>query len=424
MAMLVAVVVAMLGIVMLAGTAYAHTESIHEGMSLKPTPQNRPPVPEVITWSISEESPEPHDRERLVSIIEKSFDMWAKLNPELNFKQVEEDHDILVIFNLDDRSFATVPSPYDYTGVIHLELGRYDCRGEQIEYAANPLVNIMMHEIGHILGLGHTLEEGHLMSGNDKFTQDPFDTLGYNIPTDLPVERTYVGSEPIRVRLDAISKEQTDLRALYEYPYPSDVRETLKLLVERELNLNRALICRNGQFPHGDTSTLDQRVALLYDDVAILDAKLTSIQATLNTINTSIDAILDRLVALETGTSGSTPPTPEPEPEPEPTPSPTPEPEPTMGIIEGKIYNDSNNNDILDAGEPGIPNRTVLLTNYNDWTEILQITTDSNGDYFIELPAGSTWLVQVGGTGIFDYTTVQSGSATVVNLGLIFLSTE
>ena len=384
MAMLVAAV-AMLAIVMLAGTAYAHTnENGYEGISLEPTQQNRPPVPDVITWSISEESPEPRDRERVVLAIEKAFDIWAGLNPELNFKQVAEDGDISIFWDLDD-GWGIAWTTDNYTGSMGFSLGNYDCRGELNEKASDRITSTMLHEIGHILGLGHHKDPKHLMRGSHPPPEDgPFETLGFNIPDRLHVGVFYVGSDQFYARYDVITD---DIGSLFPNVDPE--------LNERRDALEDALDCMRGTLPE-DYGTLDQRVALLYDDVAILDAKLTSIQTTLNTINTSIDAILDRLVALETGTSELTP---------------------IIGI-EGKVYNDSNNNDILDTGELGIPNRTVLVISLADPSDVNRLTTDSNGDYSIKLDAKSGWLVQVEGTNVYSYTTVQSAFTTVINLGL------
>ena len=90
---------------------------------------------------------------------------------------------------------------------------------------------------------------------------------------------------------------------------------------------------------------------------------------------------------------------------------------PIIGI-EGKVYNDFNDNDSLDAGESGVPNRTVILVNLTNLSDIKRLTTDPNGDYSIELDAGSGWLVQVEGTNVYSYVTVQSGAPTITNLGL------
>ena len=142
-------------------------------------------------------------------------------------------------------------------------------------------------------------------------------------------------------------------------------------------------------YDNSSTADLESRLT-------VLETMINTIQITLNTINMSIDTIIDRLAVLETG---------------------TPTPEPIIGV-EGKVYDDSNNNGSLDVGESGVPNRTILVISLADTSDVNRLTTDSNGDYSIELDAGSGWLVQVEGTNVYSYVTVQSGSPTIINLGL------
>ena len=59
----------------------------------------------------------------------------------------------------------------------------------------NTVSNTIMHEIGHSLSLEHTLDENHLMFGDDEFVEINFNDMGYNIPT--PFEEFYLGQEEL-----------------------------------------------------------------------------------------------------------------------------------------------------------------------------------------------------------------------------------
>ncbi|MEL1265734.1 SdrD B-like domain-containing protein [Pseudoxanthomonas putridarboris] len=62
------------------------------------------------------------------------------------------------------------------------------------------------------------------------------------------------------------------------------------------------------------------------------------------------------------------------------------------GSIAGRVYNDGNNNGVIDAGEGGFPNVQVVLTGTNDLGEAVEVTvtTDSEGRYrFDDLRPGT-----------------------------------
>ena len=133
------------------------------------------------------------------------------------------------------------------------------------------------------------------------------------------------------------------------------------------------------------------------DPDASLESRITNLETEIADLKTLLIEIIKRLEALETGT-------------------PAPEPVITTGIS-GTVYTDSNNNDILDAGESGVSNRSVIAVKLSDQTDISRDTTDANGDYSFDLEAGG-YLVQVEGTDAFAYVTILDGSILTQNLGI------
>ncbi|HFQ62503.1 MAG TPA: hypothetical protein ENK39_09440, partial [Epsilonproteobacteria bacterium] len=59
-----------------------------------------------------------------------------------------------------------------------------------------------------------------------------------------------------------------------------------------------------------------------------------------------------------------------------------------ISVIAGTVYEDTDGNGVQDAGEPGIPNVTVTIT--DRFGEEQNLTTDANGNYAANVPAGDT----------------------------------
>ena len=153
------------------------------------------------------------DKEMVADSIKDALSYrWTKYNPEITFEYTTDQYNELFIH--------WEKAPKEHIGFqegksIMIGLGQYDCKGKWQHYSKETLSDIAAHETGHYLGLEHHKDKGHLMYGDDEFTRDPFDTLGYNIPPHLTKYTSYVESEKAEQRLDEqAAKTQAMYKAL------------------------------------------------------------------------------------------------------------------------------------------------------------------------------------------------------------------
>lgn len=201
---------------------------------------------EIVYYSF-EDVPSIPDKQIPVDALKKAIETWESINPNLEFIQSENS-------NIEIRWQTYASSTH--TGlatcssvlfgilsncVLDISVGVEDCNGNFVQDDENMVTNILMHEIGHSLKLGHTSEIGHLMYS----TQSPeiiFDTKGYAVPDRF--DELYVGQQilvqqekEIRAELESldikISREQSQYDEYYkQYEYyegktlsPSDYKK-------------------------------------------------------------------------------------------------------------------------------------------------------------------------------------------------------
>jgi len=210
-------------------------------MVLSPTPEKIQQISNAITSSENEiifysfdDVPSIPDKQIPVDALKKAIETWEASNPNLEFIQSENS-------NIEIRWQAYASSTH--TGlatcssvlygilnhcVLDISVGAEDCNGNFVQDDENMVANILMHEIGHALGLGHTSETGHLLYSTES-PQISFDTKGYVIPDRF--EELYVGQKAIvqqekeiRAELESldikISREQSqydEYKKQYEY---------------------------------------------------------------------------------------------------------------------------------------------------------------------------------------------------------------
>lgn len=176
-------------------------------VGLSPSVESIQQISNVITSSDNkivyysfEDVPSIPDKQIPINALKKAIETWEAINPNLEFIQSENS-------NIEIRWQVYATSTH--TGlatcstvlfgilshcVLDISVGANDCNDNFVQDDENMVANILMHEIGHTLGLGHTSETGHLMFSTES-PQIDFDTKGYAIPDRF--EELYIGQKAL-----------------------------------------------------------------------------------------------------------------------------------------------------------------------------------------------------------------------------------
>jgi len=210
-------------------------------VGLSPSVESIQQISNVITSSDNkivyysfEDVPSIPDKQIPINALKKAIETWEAINPNLEFIQSENS-------NIEIRWQVYATSTH--TGlatcstvlfgilshcVLDISVGANDCNSNFVQDDENMVANILMHEIGHTLGLGHTSETDHLMFSTES-PQIDFETNGYAIPDRF--DELYIGQKAllqqekeIRAEIESldikISREQSQYDEYYkQYEY-------------------------------------------------------------------------------------------------------------------------------------------------------------------------------------------------------------
>jgi len=184
---------------------------------------------QIIYYSF-EDVPNVPDKQIPIDALKKAIDTWEKYNPNLEFIESENSN-----IEIKWQKYASST----HTGlatcntvlfgilshcVLDISIGAEDCNSDFVQNDENMVVNILMHEIGHAMGLGHTSEENNLMYSTESPEID-YNVKGYSIPERF--EELYVGQKllltqekeiksQIKLLDGKITREQSQYDEYYE----------------------------------------------------------------------------------------------------------------------------------------------------------------------------------------------------------------
>lgn len=197
-------------IILLAGFGYAWYADLlpfnsETSKGLSPSIENLQQISNAVTseehqiiYYSFEDVPDVPDKQIPIDALKKAIDTWEKYNPNLEFiesknsnieikwqKYASSTHTGLATCN-------TVLFGILSHCVLDISIGAEDCNSNFVQNDENMVVNILMHEIGHAMGLGHTSEKNHLMYSTESPEID-YNTQGYSIPERF--EELYIGQK-------------------------------------------------------------------------------------------------------------------------------------------------------------------------------------------------------------------------------------
>ena len=172
-----------------------------------------------ITWNLIERKQnvlynmpyQPSDIPKFTQAVQKGFDIWESMNPNYDFVRSFEDPDIEVYWDMipSDEHLGLAHYSRIYSGTITINVGGFDCNDVYIEIDHDSITDTTMHEIGHLIGLDHTLDESHLMYGLDGVSPSYFDERNLIIPEGE--DHKMAGQKKLESRQDDLDSEMNKI---------------------------------------------------------------------------------------------------------------------------------------------------------------------------------------------------------------------
>ena len=225
----------------------------------------------------------------LESAVTKAFDTWSKYNPDLVFIETQSKPSAEIIIEWEKYSFGedlhsngVAKCEHQYIKcTLVITTGNRDCNNNYIQFSLDTVSNIIMHEFGHQLQIGHTSDQEHLMYGDRPPPIDPLDTMGYAIPVKAVDYDLYLGQRELERNIDSLLEKIDFLREKHDYII-SDVDE-LKTQYN-ELEQERIELYASFGLPH--PNQVESVEESLYNKDVILVDKI-------NNLVNQIDELID-----------------------------------------------------------------------------------------------------------------------------------
>ena len=176
----------------------------------------------IISYNM-EPIPDVSNKQIIQNALEDAFSSWEEENENLEFQKTDNFADLQIEWQTvaADTHVGLATYSEKYKGIVTIGLGKFDCNNNFVQYDSNLLHQTIMHEIGHILGLGHHNEETHLMYGVKGIDLVSIDNFEYIIPEYrdgffegyIQLENNY---DILNSKLEELSEEIEELERQYD----------------------------------------------------------------------------------------------------------------------------------------------------------------------------------------------------------------
>ena len=167
--------------------------------------------------------PDVSNKQIIQNALDDAFSSWEEENENLEFQKTDNFADLQIEWQTvaADTHVGLATYSEKYKGIVTIGLGKFDCNNNFVQYDSNLLHQTIMHEIGHILGLGHHHEEIHLMYGVKGIDLASIDNFEYIIPEYrdgffegyIQLENNY---DILNSKLEELNEEIEELERQYD----------------------------------------------------------------------------------------------------------------------------------------------------------------------------------------------------------------